>query len=41
MMFILLQQWEMDPGDVYLDSWVGKIDGIMEILHMQLPDRTK
>jgi len=37
---MLFQSWEIDPGDVYLDSWVGKIDAITETLHVSLPDGT-
>ena len=24
------QMWDPDPGDVYLDSWIGKIEHVVQ-----------
>ncbi|ELU16979.1 hypothetical protein CAPTEDRAFT_224111 [Capitella teleta] len=33
-----LKFWDTEPGDIYLDSWVGKIESIVESVTLKFPD---
>ena len=38
LMCMCVQYWDTEPGDVYLDSWVGKIERIVENVTLKFPD---
>ena len=37
-MFSWLQYFDIDPGDVYLNSWIGKIEQVVDQVTLVFPD---
>lgn len=35
---ILFQHFDVEPGEVFLDSWVGRVERIMDKVVLRFPD---